>query len=466
MNLTISVSGGVAHVPYTKESAAILKKALSYKHLGNSYLNRKFGRHLYATDFSCYDEVSNSFPAGLVKRATAALEAASYMVLLVGPALPTSSRRDESLREYQNDATDKLLSSWCGHVSVPTGGGKTHIIASLVMRLGVSLGDSKQVIVVPSSEILGQVYTLMCTKLGKRNVSRVGGGMPDVLTDGKLLIGTYQTLTSRIDGNDEFVCRFLYTCRAMIVDECHHCPCDSIQKVVRACHDLLYHYGLSATPWRGDGLDFVMEGLVGPLVHEVQPQFLASSGFITPGTVFMANVDKTSKMGDKKGDYSAIYKEFLLDCVHRRELEIAACRQALVMGLTAMCFTKHVRHAQDLCDALTMLDATLPIALLTGELVKKERTRILTGLSDGTYKLVISTIGKEGLDIPGIDAVILAGGGSDPSQEVGRALRSKKDKLMAYVWDFYDAQHAALLRASKARLKWYEEAGIFKVVRV
>ncbi len=353
-----------------------------------------------------------------------------------------------------------MLMSNSGHASIPTGGGKTHVIVSLTRRLPAG----KKVVIVPTSEILIQMHKLLEMK-HQVHISRLGGGLRDIQSDSEVLVATFQTLCSRISSNDEFVARFLYDTMAAIVDECHHCPCDSIQSIMRASRTLEYQYGLSATPWRTDGQDIVMEGQVGPLVYEVPPKFLVDRGYITPGVVFMANVSKGSKFGAKKGDYSVIYRDLLVGFKPRRDLEVAACRQALMLGMKTMCFVKQVRHGQDLYDAVKKDDPECPISMLTGDMSSKERRGVLDKLRDGSIRLVIATLGKEGLDVPSIDAVILAGGGTDPSQEVGRALRSMVGKTTAYVWDFYDYQHPALQKQARMRYKWYEETGIFTVKR-
>lgn len=465
MSITLQCRGATSYVvtlPQDKAAVSkLLKGALGYTDLSNTYLNRKFGKRLYATEFSAFNTQDMSYPAGLDARVEALLRA-SYEVEVDRVSIPPWSDEDGDLYWYQNEAANRLLLGRSGHASVPTGGGKSHIIASLVHRLP----PGNKVVVVPSSEILVQMHKLLESKSGGR-VSRLGGGVGDVQADGGLLVGTYQTICSRIDGSDEFLTRFLFNARSVIVDECHHCPCDSIQKIVRYSKNLEFQYGLSATADRSDGLGIVMEGLVGPLVYSIDPQTLVRGGFITPGVLFMTDIPKGTGLGGVKGDYSAIYRDCLVGSAARRAQEVAACCQAMTLGLTTMCFVKQVRHGQDLYDALKRggIDGA-DVALLTGESGKAVRKGVLGRLSSGDLKLVVATIGKEGLDVPGIDAVILAGGGADPRQEVGRALRSKTGKSKAYVWDFYDNQHPALARQSKARLQWFKESGIFEVNRI
>lgn len=81
----------------------------------------------------------------------------------------------------------------------------------------------------------------------------------------------------------------------------------------------------------------------------------------------------------------------------------------------------------------------------------------------GTGICVHNTLADEGLDLPALDAVILAGGGKSyvkAFQRVGRALRLYPGKTKAYVIDFYD-DSKYLRKHSNRRIKLYKEEPAF-----
>ena len=331
-----------------------VRKALAYKDAGNAYLNKRRGKAIFATDFSAFDPTTMSLPAGLMPRVRTLLQKRGHAAMAPGFDPPEHSS-GEFTRPYQEAAAKALLEHYCGHVSIPTGGGKTHVIGEVVSML-----DERTVVVVPSIEILDQVNARLDHVMGER-VNRLGG--KDVLTDSHVLVGTYQTLISRIDANETFLMRFLDGTAAVIVDECHHTPCDSIGKIIDAGRTLRWSYGLSATPYRKDGLEILMEGAVGPLRYQVTPTMLRDGGYIVGGDVTMFNVPAVGRTGgNPRMDYHKVYRDYLIGSKTRRELEVNACTQARMFGLKTICFTKHVDHATDIYEKTKGLGA---VRLLT-----------------------------------------------------------------------------------------------------
>src|SRR5699024_9755787 len=83
------------------------------------------------------------------------------------------------------------------------------------------------------------------------------------------------------------------------------------------------------------------------------------------------------------------------------------------------------RQLRESFQKLAQIDNT-DAAMLTGETPDAERDSILDDLERGEQKIVISTILKEGVDIPSLDAVILAHGQRsdiETIQTIGRVLR-------------------------------------------
>ena len=82
-------------------------------------------------------------------------------------------------------------------------------------------------------------------------------------------------------------------------------------------------------------------------------------------------------------------------------------------------------------------------------------------------EIIIGTaLADEGLDIPSLDSVILAGAGKSKSralQRIGRTMRPHGDKEKAIVIDFYDRGLKYLAKHSRARIKIYQSEPEFVV---
>ena len=79
--------------------------------------------------------------------------------------------------------------------------------------------------------------------------------------------------------------------------------------------------------------------------------------------------------------------------------------------------------------------------------------------------LIATTLADEGLDIPSLDCLILAGGGKSATrayQRIGRALRPAPDKEEAAILDFFD-RAPYLQEHSLERLRLYRHEPAFDV---
>ena len=86
----------------------------------------------------------------------------------------------------------------------------------------------------------------------------------------------------------------------------------------------------------------------------------------------------------------------------------------------------------------------------------------------GQYDTLIATkVFGEGIDLPAIQGMIMAGGGGGKRgkmglrQWLGRGIRKKKDKVnRVYFYDFVDRTHVYLYAQYKRRFNLYEDLGI------
>ena len=99
---------------------------------------------------------------------------------------------------------------------------------------------------------------------------------------------------------------------------------------------------------------------------------------------------------------------------------------------------------------------------INGQLENDLRDEKIQDMRDGALKVMISsTIIDEGVDISGIDTLILGAGGKSlrqTLQRVGRGLRKKKTgENKVEVFDFYDLTNKHLKKHSEQRRKIYED---------
>jgi len=161
------------------------------------------------------------------------------------PALPP-------LRPDQRAAVDAWERAGCrGVVVKPTGTGKTEIALSIIARHGVSA-----LIVVPLRDLMYQ---------WQRRIRQGLGVEAGILGDGRREVWpiTVTTYDSAYIHMKEIGNRY----RLIVYDEAHHLPARTLRESALDCLAPL-RLGLTATPWRADGLDRLLEQLIGPVVFQ------------------------------------------------------------------------------------------------------------------------------------------------------------------------------------------------------
>lgn len=92
----------------------------------------------------------------------------------------------------------------------------------------------------------------------------------------------------------------------------------------------------------------------------------------------------------------------------------------------------------------------------------ERRKEVLDMLRAGSGIVISSPIFDEGVDIPSLDCVILAGGGKSQVkllQRIGRGMRHKDGDNTMKIYDFLDDTNKILLRHSEKRIETYASEG-------
>jgi len=114
---------------------------------------------------------------------------------------------------------------------------------------------------------------------------------------------------------------------------------------------------------------------------------------------------------------------------------VAQAKELLKEGHKVYIHVEEVAHGQWLAGHIEEAE------FVCGEDKKAVRDKIIRDFSRGKIKILVSTLLGEGVNIPSITAIIMAGGKKSESgciQKIGRALRALPGKNKAIVVDFRD----------------------------
>jgi len=271
-----------------------------------------------------------------------------------------------------------------------------------------------------------------------------------------------------------------------IFDECQHIPARTFYRVARSLRTD-HVYGLSATPWRDDGLTAVIHAGLGGIVYpRINSKYLIDEGYLVKPEIYFAQVydDKLYPIlkkildGDYYDDLNPAEQELLQKVTGLSPEDLKRKIPKVGKGAAGYMFVKKAvlrspERNDYIEDIASMLDQGEVSTLLlvdqidqgelikerlkeraekevwdprTGELRKykpeaeflnsrvsdKKRKKILEDFKNGKIDVLIATsLADEGLDIPSMKALMLTGGGKSSIkglQRVGRVIRvSKKD---------------------------------------
>ena len=222
----------------------------------------------------CYGESLDRLllPRGLRQAAQAVVaEAGSRLVVREQPRdlARVDLHLQATLPSGQRDALEVLCRHDLGVLVAPPGAGKTVLACGVIANRAVPT-----LVMVDRQPLLEQWRERLVTHLGidRRQIGVVGAGRsrPRGVVD----IAMVQSLARR-DDLAELTAGYGF----VVVDECHHVPAVTFERVVRQIAAPAW-LGLTATPYRRDGLEGLITMYCGPIRHRMGDRTAEATGFV------------------------------------------------------------------------------------------------------------------------------------------------------------------------------------------
>jgi hypothetical protein len=163
-----------------------------------------------------------------------------------------------TLTADQSEAVEALAPHDLGMLVAPPGSGKTVVGCGLIARHKVPT-----LVIVDRKPLVDQWRDRLVTHLDvdAKQIGQLGGGRSK--TKGLIDVVMVQSLARRDD-----IAELTAPYGMVIVDECHHVPAVTFERAVREI-PVRRWIGLTATPYRRDGLQAMMAMHCGPVRHSV-----------------------------------------------------------------------------------------------------------------------------------------------------------------------------------------------------
>jgi len=348
------------------------------------------------------------------------------------------------LRPYQKEAVEKLL--WSIKLEgnslavLPTGAGKSVIIADLVHRLKQSV-----LIVQPSKEILEQNYEKLTSYVSKNEIGVYSASMnrKDINT---YTFATIQSIYKKPELFKDF--------KTVIIDECHLVNPKRLSSMFTTFLTAIGNpkvAGFSATPYRLDQRyerlesGSILTHTCTKLINRIKGRFwhrivfniniedLIKENYLVP----LKYIDKTIVQHKdiptniSKSDFNLeVYEDIIKG---KKDDILEAVYFGMELSKSVLVFCSSVKQAEDLSEL------TENSAVVTSKTKKKDRTRIIkefrTGAIQTVFNVGVLTIG---FDHPKLGCIVLLRPTKSIGlfyQMLGRGVRTAKEKRFCYVID-------------------------------
>ena len=356
------------------------------------------------------------------------------------------------LTPLQEEAAQALLVHETGVFVAPPGVGKTVVGAHLVAERGRST-----VVIVHRTPLLDQWRAQLGVflNLDPTQIGQIGGGRRKA--KGIVDVAMIQSLV-RGDKVDPIVADYGH----VVVDECHHVPAVSFERVMREVR-ARFITGLTATPRRRDGHHPILGFQIGPVRFSVDPKRLASSRPFGHRVVVRKTGLKMTESAETPG-IQEIYARLMVD-QNRNDLILDDLIASLEEGRSPMLLTERRDHVEFFANRLQKVAQNV-VVLKGGRGLKARRTAVedLADIPDSEERVLLATgrfIG-EGFDDPRLDTLFLAlpiAWKGTLVQYAGRLHRRHQGKTEVRIYDYVDEAVPVLDRMFEKRKKGYRAMG-------
>ena len=326
------------------------------------------------------------------------------------------------LRDYQIDICSRVSEAFEHHRSVmvqmPTGTGKTVVLAELVKRLKMKNEGLKILIVAHRRELVEQIKaTIKRMKMDSRNIT----------------VESIQTISRRIDALD-------FIPSLVVIDEAHHALAKSYKMMWDAWPDARF-LGLTATPCRLNGKGFT--ALFDVLVQSwdiptfIKEKWLSTYDFVSIKSdgVTQRLIDSLQKRG-ADGDYQNKEMDMLLnkrpsiERLYQSFEEYRKDRKGIVYAI-------NISHAKIIMELYQ--EHGIKAVAIDSKTPAAQRQADIEAFKNGDIQVLVNVdIFSEGFDCPDVEFVQLARPTLSLAkylQMVGRGLRVAKGKKNCVIID-------------------------------
>ena len=345
------------------------------------------------------------------------------------------------LRDYQEEAVNKALSTGYGVIELATGGGKTFIIANLVYTVIQCMGKNERVlIIVPDIGLVEQTYKDFISYNFPMETVTKWSGNNEININAQVIIANMGILQS-----EKSDLTWFKEVGMLIVDECHKLRRgNKVNKLIDKI-PTLRRFGFTGTLPESDIDTWNINNFIGPVIFKRTTTNLRDAA----GGEYIANAQALAihlEYGAKP-DYTAVAasQRYLteLDFIHTNRFRYVVVKNVInKLKNNCLILVDHIVHGNNMYKELSTLEGK-QVYFIQGSVEVEERRKIqqLMETNNDVVCIAISKIFSTGISIKNIHYIMFAAGGKSKIktlQSIGRGLRVHENKDVLTIIDLVD----------------------------
>ncbi len=353
------------------------------------------------------------------------------------------------LAGFQRNTIIGNVTTGRGLNKLATNAGKTEVGIGTVEAIGL-----------PALWLVGRKVLLrQCAARYQERTGKTAG----MIGEGKFSVGERLTVASvpSLEAAYQNDKNFLKQFKTLIVDECQHGQSRTWHAIAMKC-PAPFRFGLSGSiPTDPIKRLRIMSVTGADIISEVRNEQLIETGWSARPTVHM----RVLQYPENTLSYRTAYDKMIRSHQGYNNIVIDDAERCFRAGQIVLVIVDRIKQGSYICSNL--VGRGVPAKFITGQSDDEYREKILSQFKSGKTPVIVGTsVFDEGVDVPAIEALLIAAGGKSDQrnlQRVGRGLRRKKEgENKVDIYDYIHAGNFYLQDHSMIRLALYESEG-FKI---
>jgi len=370
------------------------------------------------------------------------------------------------LKKFQKQAIRRVLKHRRGIIEAPVRAGKTAIAAAIIKNVG----HYPAWLVTFGKDLVHQTRK----DLEYHLQTPIGVFSEGKYEHGKVMVTSYQAITRAISAANSkkgqgaklkketkqrnlALLRLIRGAKVFIFDECHHALSPKNRDLLNEIQSAGYVVGLSGTP-KPDGTHYLeLEAAIGAVIFKVKYETLIKHGRLARPMITLYKMPYWWYATGLR-EFSDVYDSNVVENLYRNRFIADVVKHLYKSEKTAFVMIRKLAHGP-------ILRALIPGSVFVqGKISSDIRAELYQSLQEKKIRCIIATVGKEGLNIPRLDAVVNAEGykSSVTTMQKMRSLTATEGKKYGLIIDFMD-RGKFLSKHSKTREKLYKKMGNIKL---